>query len=91
VSSAKDYDRALNAADPTLARTLRLGIGAAVKRLTMMPAKVMETLRKDVVAPFVKTTTKLGTAVVTGVRKTIDKVKEGAKKATNKLKKLFGG
>lgn len=91
VSSAKDYDRALNAADPTLARTLRLGIGAAVKRLTKMPAKVMETLRKDVVAPFVKTATKLGTAVVTGVRKTIDKVKEGAKKATNKLKKLFGG
>jgi hypothetical protein len=56
-----------------------------------MPAKVMETLRKDVVAPFVKTATKLGTAVVTGVRKTIDQVKQGARKATNKLKKLFGG
>ena len=89
VASSRDYDQALQQAEPSLARALRIGLTSAMGKLSKLGEGALDKLRTATLAPFAKAT-ELGTKVKKGVGKALDSMKEGAKKAASKLKALFG-
>jgi hypothetical protein len=89
VSSARDYDAALQKADPSLARRLRIELVDALGKISKMGTAALDKLRTATLAPFTKAA-ELGTKLKEGAGKAIGAVQQAAKKAASKLKKLFG-